>query len=161
MAVATTTATAGKAAQATRIAALKLDALNLLVPQHDVRTLESSMDIDPSAPARAAIGWIEFRRERLPVYCLSQQLEPMTSAPTARRVVVVLDAGARAFGLLCSEVTLLEKLSSTVQEMPDAMMLPGSPIYALAMHEGAVACMSSAARILASVDPAAAHGAQS
>lgn len=146
------------AAHAARIAALRLDALNLLIPQQDVRSLESSIDIDASAALAGAIGWIEFQKNRLPVYCLSQQLEPMAQAPAGRRVVVVLNAGTRAFGLLCSEVTLLEKLSGVVQEMPEAMILSGSPIYALAMHQGAVACVSSASRILAAVDPVAAPG---
>lgn len=161
MAAATNTVAATPAAQAARVAALKLDALTMLIPQQDVRTLESSIDIDPSAPSGGAVGWIEFRQERLPVYCLSAQLEPLRQIPAARRVVVVLSTGQRAFGLLCSEVALLEQMRSTVQELPESMVLPGSPIYALAVHDGALACLSTAIRILAAVDPSSANGASS
>lgn len=159
MSTATQTTQSTAAAQSARVAALKLDALNVLIPQQDVRTLESSIDIEAASPVRGAIGWIAYRQDRLPVYCLSQQLEPMTTIPSGRRVVVVLQTSARAYGLLCSEVTLLDKLASSVQQLPDAMALPGSPIYALAMHEGALACVSSAARILAKVDPTATNNA--
>lgn len=161
MAAATTSVAANPAAQAARVAALKLDTLTLLVPQQDVRTLESSIDIDPSAPAGGAVGWIEFRKERLPVYCLSAQLELLRQVPAARRVVVVLSTGQRAFGLLCSEVALLAQMGSAVQELPESMVLPGSPIYALAVHEGALACLSTATRILAAVEPSSANGASS
>jgi hypothetical protein len=151
----TPTAVRGTAASAStsRVAALVLDALTLLVPQQDVRTLESSIDVDTDAPTPGAVGWVVFRQERWPVYCLSATLEPMPAAPTTRRVCVVLSAGTRAFGLLCSEVALLESLDAPAQAMPEAMALPGSPIYALTMHEDSIACLSSAVRILAAVDP--------
>lgn len=128
---------------------LKLDHLVLLVPQEDVRTLEPAADLELGAPPPNGVGWIRLGNQRWPVFCFSAQLRRVAAVPATRRICAVLGAGAGAFGVLCSDVSLLRLPESRVDPMPEAMILPGRPIHALALHDGTVMCMTSAARLMA------------
>lgn len=128
---------------------LKLDFLALLVPQQEVRGLEPAADIETSEPPANGVGWILVGSERCPVYCFSEQLRRLSEVPATRRICAVLAVGQHTFGILCSEVAMLRLPDQRVSPMPDAMILPGRPIHALALHEGTVMCVSSAARLIA------------
>lgn len=128
---------------------LKLDLLVLLVPQQEVRTLEPLDDLETAEPPACGVGWIHFGNERRPVYCFSEQLRRLPKVPATRRICAVLTAGEHTFGFMCSEVSMLRLPEVRVSPMPEAMILPGRPIHALALHEGTVMCVSSAARLLA------------
>lgn len=129
--------------------ALKLDLLVLLVPQQEVRTLEPLDDVETVEPPAYGVGWIRFGNERHPVYCFSEQLRRLQKVPATRRICAVLTAGEHTFGVMCSEVSMLRLPDVRVSPMPEAMILPGRPIHALALHEDTVMCVSSAARLLA------------
>ncbi len=129
--------------------ALKLDLLVLLVPQHDVRSLEPVTDLDTAEPPPNGVGWIRVAAQRWPVFCHSEQLKRLSEIPASRRICAVLGAGDRAFGIMCSAVFLLRLPDPDANPMPEAMVLPGRPIHALALHEGTVMCLSSAARLIA------------
>lgn len=138
---------------------LKLDLLALLVPQQDVRALEPADDVEIVEPPANGVGWIRVGSERCPVYCFSEQLRRLSEVPATRRICAVLAVGQQTFGILCSEVAMLRLPEQRVSPMPEAMILPGRPIHALALHEGTVMCVSSAARLMAHarVTPAALH----
>lgn len=129
--------------------ALKLDYLVLLVPQEDVRTLEPAVDLERTEPPPNGVGWIRLGNERWPVFCFSEQLRRTVDVPATRRICAVLASGPRVFGVLCSDVSLLRLPDSRVEPMPVAMVLPGRPVHALALHEGTVMCLTSAARLIA------------
>jgi len=137
------------APEAASYAVLALDRLNLLIPRQDIRTLEPAVDIDPADPPPNGVGWFGSEQGRWPVFCLSQELELLSRPPHGRRICAVVAAGGRIFGLLCDEVTLLERERLPLHAAPEAMALAGTAITGLAMHAGSVACVSSAARLLA------------
>ena len=56
-------------------AVLKIQSLELMFPQNEIRTLESASDMDGSDPKANSAGWISYMRQRWPVYCLSEQME--------------------------------------------------------------------------------------
>ena len=128
---------------------LRLDFLVLLVPQHDVRTLEPAADVDMAEPPQNGVGWIHLGNQRYPVFCFSEQLKRLDEVPATRRICAVLAAGEGAFGLLCSDVSLLRLPDVRLSPMPEAMILPGRPIQGLVLHEDRVMCLSSAARLIA------------
>lgn len=132
---------------------LRLDFLALLVPQQDVRTLEPVEDLDTAEPPANGVGWVRVGNQRYPVFCFSEQLRRLPAVPPSRRICAVLAAGERAFGVMCSEVSMLRLPDLRVTAMPEAMILPGRPIHALALHEGTVMCVSSAARLIAHAHP--------
>jgi len=129
--------------------ALKLDLLVLLVPQQEMRTLEAAGDIETAEPPPNGVGWIRFGSKRCPVFCFSEQLRRLPEVPATRRICAVLAAGEHAFGILCSDVSLLRLPDLRLSPLPEAMVLPGRPIRALALHEETVMCVSSAARLMA------------
>ena len=128
---------------------LKLDFLVLLIPQHEVRGLEPADDIDTSEPPVNGVGWIRVGNQRCPVFCFSEQLRRLNEVPVTRRICAVLAVGEHVFGILCSEVAMLRLPEQRASAMPEAMILPGRPVHALALHEGTVMCVSSAARLIA------------
>jgi len=128
---------------------LKLDILVLLVPQREVRTLEPLDDLETAEPPANGVGWMRVDNERCPVFCFSEQLRLLPLVPATRRICAVLHAGERDFGVMCSDVSMLRLPEPGVSPMPEAMILPGRPIHALALHEGTVMCISSAARLIA------------
>lgn len=128
-------------------AMLKLDGLNLLLPQADIRTLESASDMDPAAPALNSAGWIPFQHKRWPVYCLSEKLELLDELPSGRRACVMLAYGGGFMGVLCNDVTVLKNFDASALDLPVAMRLPDTPITSLIEYAGGIACASNAARL--------------
>lgn len=130
-------------------ALLRVDQTNLVVPRDDIRILELTVDVDRKEPPARGVGWIAFGQQRCPVYCPSMTLDWMQDIPAERSICAVVATGENIFGLLCTEATLVRNDAITFHDMPAAMAAPGSPIRQLAVHEGRLACVSSAAALLA------------
>ena len=88
-----------------RYVALTLGDATLAVPQSEVHTLESMLDLEPDGEG-LRVGWITLHGQRWPVYCPSASLEPLASLPDARRICVMLAVGSELFGLACETVPL-------------------------------------------------------
>ena len=128
-------------------AMLKMDGLNLLLPQRDIRTLESASDMDRSAPALNSPGWVPFQHKRWPAYCLSENLELMDEMPPDRRACVMFSYGGGFTGILCNDVIVLKDFDAPSFELPAAMRLPDTPITGLIEYAEGIACVSNAARL--------------
>jgi hypothetical protein len=50
-------------------ALLQIGGLSLLLPQSEIRTLESATDIEAAAPALHSVGWMRLPRSAVPVPC--------------------------------------------------------------------------------------------
>ncbi len=133
-------------------AMLKMDGLNLLLPQGDIRTLESASDMDRSAPALSSTGWVPYQQKRWPAYCLSEGLALMAGVPPGRRACVMLAFGGGYMGILCNDVIVLKDFDAPAFEFPPAMRLPDTPITSLVEYAGGIACVSNAARLTSYVD---------
>jgi hypothetical protein len=127
-----------------QVVVLKIGALRLMLPQGDVRTLESATDIMPAEPPANGVGWINHAGQRWPVFCLSHELEFLVSAPTARRACVLLPAESGYVGILCDDAGIFAHFSGQRHDVPLAMRLPASPICGLVMLADGLACSSDA-----------------
>lgn len=136
---------------------LRLDRMKLIIPRDDVRVVELAIDLERDQPPPHGVGWIQFEQQRCPVYCPSMELEWMDELIDARAICAVLSTKGQTFGLLCSEATLLRSDGISLHDLPPAMAAADSPVDQLAIHEGTVACLSSAARILADLPAASAR----
>lgn len=136
-------------ADETSYALLRLDDLRLLVPQHEIRLLEPSVDVTLSDPPAGGVGWIAFRQQRVPVFCLSAAHQWQAEAEQGRAICALLDADGRFFGLLCTEVSLIGAREAAFHEIPRAMTAPHAPFHRLALHGEDLACVSSAAQVFA------------
>lgn len=140
-------------ADETSYALLRLDDLRLLVPQHDIRLLEPSVDMAKTAPPAGGIGWMTFRHQLVPVFCLSAELRWQADAEKSYAICALLEAEGRYFGLLCTEVGLLGADEVAFFEIPRAMAVPHAPFHQLALHGEHLACVTSASRIFAFLPP--------
>lgn len=135
-------------------ALLRFEHTRMLVPRQDIRILELAIDMDRNEAPAGAVGWIAFGVQRCPVYCLSADMTWLTEVPSDRPVCAVMASGGHNFGLLCSEATLLHVRDLVLHELPPGMRAPGLPFGQLAFHSGALACVSSATRIMADLQRA-------
>lgn len=140
---------AGSSASA---ALLKIGGLNILLPQSEIRTLESVTDIDIAAPALHSVGWIAYAQHRWPVYCLTDKLALMELAPSERRACVMLAFGAGYIGIMCDDMIIQKDFSPQRYELPLAMKLPNTPIMFMMDYEQDIACASSAMRLTSYIE---------
>lgn len=140
------------ASQQTAAALLKIGGLNLLLPQSDIRTLESVTDVDHTAPALNSMGWIVFRQKRWPVYSLSENLALLTQADASQRACVMLEIGAGYIGVLCNDVAVVQELPTGQIGLPVAMKRADTPILGLVQYGQGIACLSDASHLTAFID---------
>lgn len=122
---------------------LFFDDLNLLLPQHQLHTLEPVSDLQTPAVSQDGVGWMANGGHRWPVYCLSGALETMHLIPDNRRICVLVAHQSRAFGLVCENVDTMPEQELMSWPLPNCMYTPGTPINALALHDRRVYCMST------------------
>lgn len=123
---------------------LKIGGLNLLLPQVDIRTLESATDVDRVAPALHSAGWISYIQKRWPVYCLSEDMALMNVVPHERRACALMTMGAGYIGIMCDDMIVLKNFSTQRYDLPVAMKFTNTPILHLVTFEQDLACVSNA-----------------
>ena len=140
------------ALNATSAALIKIDGLNLLLPQGEIRTLESIAELDTAAPALHSAGWVVYEQKRWPVYCLSEELSLMSLVPAERRACAMMAMGSGYIGILCDDMIILNDFVAQRHELPVAMRLADSPILHLVAYEQDIACVCNANKLTAYVN---------
>lgn len=142
------------AAPATHDAAavLKIDGLELLFRQSDIRALESASEVDGSAPAPNSVGWIAYLRQRWPVYCLSGRLDLLGEVPPARRTCALLVLEGGYIGVLCDDVNIAKQAAGQRHALPPAMSQADTPIVELLTGGSRLLCVSNPSRMAAYIE---------
>lgn len=133
-------------------AVLRIQGLQLMFPQNEVRTLEAASDVDGSEPLPGSAGWINYLRQRWPVYCLSEQLLLQLDVPVERRTCALFALGQGYLGLLCDDVAIMKQVSSQSYALPTVMRNAHTPIQSLLMQDGQLLCVSSAQQLAAYIE---------
>lgn len=126
-----------------RYVRLFFDGLNLLLPQHQLHTLEPVSDLQTTAGCEDGVGWITNGGYRWPVYCLSSALDMMNRCPHGRHICALVAHQSQAFGLVCEDVDTMPGQDLVSWSLPTCMYTPGTPINALALHDGRVYCITT------------------
>lgn len=129
-------------------AVLTLDGHQWLLPQTEIRSLGSLLDIDQEVRVPGSIGAFALADEWWPVYCLSGGLQLLPRLSGNRRVCLLLHNGADRFGVVCDRVESLTKLPR-LAALPACMALPGSPIQALALLQNGLGCVTTTEHLAA------------
>ena len=129
-------------------AVLTLDGRKWLLPQAEIRALESLLDIDREVRIPHSVGAVAFAGEWWPVYGLSGELALLSHLPEGRRACPLLDNGADRFGLVCDRVEALPE-PPRLLVLPACMALPDSPIQALALLHDGLGCVTTTERLAA------------
>ncbi|MGV8933171.1 MAG: hypothetical protein ACOH1I_01000 [Gallionellaceae bacterium] len=133
-------------------ALLKINGVNLLLPQSEIRSLESVTDVDVIAPALHSTGWITYLHKRWPVYCLSEKLTLLTNMEKETRACALIAMGAGYIGIMCNDMIVLKNFTAQRYDLPVAMRLPDSPVLYLVQYEQEIASVSNAARLTAYIE---------
>lgn len=141
-----------QARQHTTAALIKINNLNLLLPQGEIRTLESTTDVDRGAPALHSVGWVGYKQKHWPVYCLTEQLALMNDIPSERRACAMLTMGAGYIGIMCDDMIVIKDFVEQRFELPAAMKLDYTPVLYLAAYEQGIACVCSASKLTAYIE---------
>lgn len=131
---------------------LKIDGLDLLFQQSDIRALESATNVDRNAPAEHSVGWTSYMRQRWPVYCVSDQLELLSVAPPSRRTCALLALEAGYIGVMCDDVSIIKLAAGSRHEVPVAMKDAETPILGLLPSGDRLLCIGDPSRLAAYIE---------
>ena len=122
------------------MAVIGFDGVQLLMPQTSVATIEMIENLKPGDAAPGAIGFIHAGDREWPVYALDADLGISSQRGDNNRYCVAFDLGGKpAFALTCDAVSSLELGSvDEIEPLQACMEMPGSPLHALVMRDGAV-----------------------
>jgi hypothetical protein len=138
----------GDIERADNFAHLVLDEIRLLIPQSDIRVLEPVADMVPATGhAGGGIGQFELDDTVWPIYALSTDLTPLSDRPDAYRIAVLMKHGQQAYGVLCKQVSMIERGRIALHPVPPCMSRRPSPLLALALYGDEVLCVSSASAL--------------
>lgn len=127
---------------------LRIDGMQLMLPQGDVCAVESVADIQSQDAVAPAVGRIAYLGQSWPVLSLNGELQTLASIPPARRACVMLATGKGFLGLLCDDVRVLNQLSGADYALPVAMRTANTPIQAVMPFENGLACLSDTRHLL-------------
>ena len=128
-------------------AVLSIGRLGRLIPQYQIHALEPVFDVQRSKGGE--LGWITVAGVRSPVYCLSENLQPIREVSADRHICVLLDMGGGLFGVLCDQVAMLEQAELEIKPLPACIHTPDTPLRGLVLHDKKVLCVTSADDLLA------------
>ncbi|MFZ6745675.1 hypothetical protein ACO0LC_20830 [Undibacterium sp. JH2W] len=127
---------------------LRIDALQLMLPQGDVCAVESVVDLQSQDDIAPAIGRITYLGQSWPVLSLDGELQALAAMPASRRACVMLATGKGFLGLLCDDVRVLNQHSGADYALPVAMRAGHTPVQAIMPFEDGLACLSDARHLL-------------
>ena len=130
-------------------ALLTIEQRLLLLPQREVRTLESVLDVRTDDPPDHGVGWLPFERQDWPVYSMDAALNPLSAAPPKQRICVLLTLPEGHVGILCSDVTMAPGSTVELRPLPQAMATPYRPFTALALVGDRIGLVSAATALAA------------
>jgi hypothetical protein len=129
-------------------ALLRLASVALLVPLHEVQSLESVEDIDKSRRVGGSAGALRRADSWVTVFCLSDNLEPQPELPAAFRMCAILATGGTLVGLACHAVSSVDDAALIHHPLPTCMRATHSPIRGLAKQGERVYCRTTAADLV-------------
>jgi hypothetical protein len=122
---------------------LTIEQRMLLLPQSEVRTLESVLDIHTGQPPVHGVGWLSFEYQDWPVYGVDAALNPLSKVPDSQRICVLLTLAEGYFGLLCSDITTMHGSAVEFRPLPLAMAKPNTLLSALALFRDRIGLLST------------------
>lgn len=132
------------------LVAFGVDGHRLLLPQREVVSLESVLDLRRTGIDPPAVGLIEWAGEDWPVYCPSGAMLAMTATiPPQRRFCLLLGDDWHRLAILCDQVEMLGAADWRTQPVPTCMAKPDGLIEALIAHRETVDCLTNTARLAA------------
>lgn len=128
-------------------AVISIDNRKLLIPQKEINSLESILDLETTSQEPPAVGSFTLGGEPWPVYCLSSELDLLLDIPSTRRMCALLKDSNHALGLACDQIEPLRQQNMQLQPLPLSMNTSTSPVQALVLHENGIGCVTTTSRL--------------
>lgn len=112
------------------LAELSMDGQALLLPQPEVRLLESVLDLESDA---AGGYWLMGLHGRVPVWSLDRRLAVLESPPPGRRFCALLGEDEIRFGLTVSGFRLIRAGECRLSPLPVALRGPDPVLTGVAV----------------------------
>lgn len=133
--------------QAEHVVQLVIGGNNVILPQRDVHSIETVMDIVSVRPNPGSVGQFTRGGEVWPVYVLSGTLRTIHTPPDDHRIVVLLKYTQLPFGILCQHIVFSHLHEMTFHPMPQVFYHPRSPLVGLVLNKGEVYCATTAEQL--------------
>jgi hypothetical protein len=146
--------------QYSRYVCLSLGHQALFLPQHDIRILESVLDVSTADRPGDGVGWLYFEKKHWPVYCVNEELHLLPVMPSQQRICALLTCASGYFGLVCANVATVPGVQLRIRPLAAAMTRPHSPLCGLTLYHGRVGLVSTAAHLAVLLKAEAAIGQQ-
>lgn len=125
------------------VSLMQLDSVVLAVPQSNLHTVESALDIQPAVDAGSA-AYIKLHGREWPVYCPTDNLVAVNEMTDDQRICAMLISGDSLFGLVCREVISVEAAQLRPFKLPECMRTPNTPLHGVGILGERVICLTSA-----------------
>lgn len=129
-----------------QFALLVIGALQLLIPQSDIYSLEPTVDMR-TTEEYGIVGRLEQMGQSWSVYALSADLTLLSDCPERDHIIVLLKNVQPAYGLLCEQITMLARSEISIHPLPTVMRSVVSPFLALAIRDEELLYISSASTL--------------
>lgn len=130
------------------LAVLSFDGVHLLLPQHEVATIEVVNSIIDENDTPGAFGTLKSAGREWPVFALTSDFEKQLECPSNYKFCVGInyEKQAEAFSIACEEVSTLKiENASDLKSVQACMRTPECPIEALVLKDDQLMLMSHVA----------------
>lgn len=115
--------------------ALYIGNVKLLALQSSIVSIASAQEIDFEMPSRDSIGWLDFNKQKVPVYSLTERLDIEHSASPENTICVVIKDNDAYIALMCQQAIPFRNNIIKLYSLPDCMQSTASPIDTLCLHK--------------------------
>lgn len=118
-----------------RFLVLKLNVIDLFVPQNEVVVLDNKQQLNFSESRQDAIGVINYNNHDVMCFYLDDELDIKNRVPDDCVTSVILEKDNYRIALMCKEVVQLEYTGLNYQEIPDCMSVKRSPLTRFCVYQ--------------------------
>lgn len=120
------------------VSKLLFDTVEIIIPQDEVVSIESIHELNPTDSNKRIIGKIYKQNITVPVYCFSDSMEILASAPEDRSKCIVIRHGDEDFSLLCQDIQNVVLNDMRLQTVPPCMNGRNMPVTHLCLYKEVV-----------------------
>lgn len=117
------------------VARLNIGNVELIIPQDEIVSIESTFTLNSMQEIKLSIGEISRDNVKVPVYCFSESMEILTGRPDDISKCVVIRHPDGDFSIVCNEIQNLVLSDMRLQNVPACMNSHHVPLTYLCLYK--------------------------
>lgn len=114
---------------------LLFGAIEVIIPQEEVVSIESVYELVPGDEKHRSIGEIFKNKIKVPVYCFSDSMEILSQLPEDRTKCVIVRHKEGDFSVLCRDIQNVVFSDMRLQAVPTCMTSHNMPLTHLCLYK--------------------------